>query len=182
MSTEGPQETVGVRGLFRRYISEVVYGSNDGLVTTFAVVAGVTGAQLERGVVLILGFASLLADGASMGASDYLSHRSRVAVDRSIDEPAPERTALATFLAFVVAGSVPLLSYAAPFPDTWRFPVASALTGLTLFVIGASRATVTNRRWWASGTEMLTVGAGAAAIAYVVGVLLSGVGSTSGAA
>jgi VIT1/CCC1 family predicted Fe2+/Mn2+ transporter len=58
------------------YIAEIVYGANDGIVTTFAVVAGVAGAALDPAIVLILGTANLLADGFSMGASNYLSQRS----------------------------------------------------------------------------------------------------------
>ncbi len=163
-----------MRKLLHRYVSEIVYGSNDGLVTTFAVVAGVTGAALDNSVILILGFASLFADGASMAASDFLSHRSREARDGAGGEPPPLRTAAATFLAFIVTGAVPLISYLLPLPQAWRFPVAAVLTAVTLFIVGASRAAVTSRSWWVNGAEMLGVGAGAAAIAYVVGRLLSG--------
>ncbi|MCD8506984.1 VIT1/CCC1 transporter family protein [Candidatus Woesebacteria bacterium] len=49
-----------------------VYGANDGIVTTFAVVAGVAGAQLSADVILILGIANMIADGLSMGIGDYL--------------------------------------------------------------------------------------------------------------
>lgn len=58
------------------YIKSLVYGGLDGIITTFAVVAGVAGAQLSAGVVLILGFANLLADGFSMAIGDYLSTKS----------------------------------------------------------------------------------------------------------
>ena len=56
-----------------RYIKSTVYGGLDGIITTFAVVAGVAGASLSAGVVLILGFANLIADGLSMAIGDYLS-------------------------------------------------------------------------------------------------------------
>jgi len=54
------------------YLRDWVYGAIDGTVTTFAVVAGVMGAELSAGVILILGVANLLADGFSMAASNYL--------------------------------------------------------------------------------------------------------------
>ena len=54
------------------YLRDFVYGAIDGCVTTFAVVSGVVGADLSSAVVLILGFANLLADGFSMGVSNYL--------------------------------------------------------------------------------------------------------------
>ena len=53
-----------------------MYGGLDGIITTFAVVAGVAGASLSAGVVLILGFANLIADGISMAIGDYLSSKS----------------------------------------------------------------------------------------------------------
>jgi vacuolar iron transporter family protein len=56
-----------------RYIKSLIYGGLDGTITTFAVVAGVAGASLSAGIVLILGFANLIADGLSMAIGDYLS-------------------------------------------------------------------------------------------------------------
>jgi vacuolar iron transporter family protein len=53
------------------YLRDWVYGGIDGAVTTFAVVAGVVGAELSNRVVLILGAANLVADGFSMAASNY---------------------------------------------------------------------------------------------------------------
>lgn len=53
------------------HLRDFVYGGIDGAITTFAVVAGVKGADLSLSVVLILGLANLLADGFSMAASNY---------------------------------------------------------------------------------------------------------------
>lgn len=58
------------------YLKDVVYGANDGIITTFAVVAGVAGAGLDSTVVVLLGIANLLADGFSMAASNYLGNKS----------------------------------------------------------------------------------------------------------
>lgn len=59
-----------------QYIKSIVYGGLDGIITTFAVVAGVAGAKLAAGIVLIMGFANLIADGISMAVGDYLSTKS----------------------------------------------------------------------------------------------------------
>lgn len=61
-----------------QYIKNVVYGGLDGIITTFAVVAGVAGASLSPGVVLIMGFANLIADGLSMAIGDYLSTKAEI--------------------------------------------------------------------------------------------------------
>lgn len=60
------------------HLEEFVYGATDGAVTTFAVVAGVVGASLSPSIVLILGFANLLADGFSMAVGNYLATKARV--------------------------------------------------------------------------------------------------------
>jgi VIT1/CCC1 family predicted Fe2+/Mn2+ transporter len=57
------------------YIRDFIYGGIDGAVTTFAVVSGVSGAELSPAIILILGFANLVADGFSMAASNYLATR-----------------------------------------------------------------------------------------------------------
>jgi len=58
-----------------QYIKSFVYGGLDGTITTFAVVAGVAGASLSSNVILILGFANLIADGIAMAFGDFLSTR-----------------------------------------------------------------------------------------------------------
>lgn len=65
------------------YIKSIVYGGLDGTVTTFAIVSGVVGASLNPGIVLILGFANLIADGISMAAGDFLSSRAQNDYNRS---------------------------------------------------------------------------------------------------
>ena len=66
-------EPEGFVATTRHYIRDLIYGANDGVITTFAVVAGVTGGALSARAVLILGVANLLADGLSMGVGNYLS-------------------------------------------------------------------------------------------------------------
>lgn len=58
------------------YIGDFIFGANDGIVTTFAVVTGSVGANLPPTVILILGFANLIADGLSMGLGNYLGKKS----------------------------------------------------------------------------------------------------------
>lgn len=57
------------------YLRDFIYGAVDGTVTTFAVVAGVAGANLSAGIVVVLGLANLLADGFSMAVGNFLATR-----------------------------------------------------------------------------------------------------------
>lgn len=227
-------------GAGSQYIGDLVYGGLDGIITTFAVVSGVAGAQLGTPVILILGLANLFADGFSMATGAYLSSKSEqeyyerewlreawevehfpegerlelVEIYRGQgyseadaqnlveiqsrdpqrwvkammvnelgllpDERKPLLSGLATLLAFVVAGSVPLLIYLlglfVPVAPEVAFPVSIVLSGLALFGLGAAKVIITRMNAFRSGFEMLVVGGPAARVAYIVGALLKGIG------
>lgn len=67
-----------------KYIKSTVYGGLDGIITTFAVVAGSVGGELSFRVVLILGFSNLLADGFSMAVGDFLSTKSQNEYEKTV--------------------------------------------------------------------------------------------------
>ena len=215
-----------------RYLKDIVYSANDGIVTTFAVVAGVVGANLSPTIILIIGFANLIADGFSMASGNYLGTKSekefylreesrekseiknmpaeerkeirevlirkgysgedlekitalistneKFWVDFMMHEelglflPAmenPIKNAIATFISFVLAGSVPLLPYLLSIPGN-NFAWAIGTSAVTLFVVGAARKFFSSRSWIVSGLEMLAVGGLAGAVAYFVGYIL----------
>lgn len=222
-------------------IGPIVYGGLDGIVTTFAVVSGVAGADLGSGVILILGLANLFADGVSMAVGSYLSSKSEheyylrerrterweieqfpeaeraelIGLYRERGYPDadahglteiqtrrpeswinammaeehglldvevnPLHRGLATFGAFVVAGSVPLLAFLFgllfPFVADIAFPLSAILSALALFGLGAAKVFVTERQLVRSGLEMLLVGGLAAGVAYLVGFFLQGLGA-----
>jgi VIT1/CCC1 family predicted Fe2+/Mn2+ transporter len=161
-------ETPVFRRLARHFLPDLVYGANDGIITTFAVVSGVVGAALSNNVIIILGLANLVADGFSMGASNYLARRSDTERDLSERRDAAQH-GLATILGFLVAGIVPLVAYLLPLAEDVQFPLAIGLAAVALFVVGAARTLATKRGFLRSGLEMLLVGALAGAVAYVIG-------------
>jgi vacuolar iron transporter family protein len=214
------------------YIRDWVYGGIDGTVTTFAVVAGVTGADLSTKALLILGAANLFADGFSMAAANFSGTRAemeeyeqvRRMEERHVDfapegereevrqifrakgfegealesavnvitekrerwietmmteehglppiSRSPGRAALTTFLAFLVCGSIPLVPFVLGLPATVE--ASTLMTGLTFFSIGSMRSRWSPSPWWRAGLETFTIGISAAAMAYVVGVILGG--------
>lgn len=215
------------------YLRNMVYGANDGIVTTFAVVAGVAGANLSTKVILILGFANLVADGLSMALGNFLGTRSEnqlkkeelkvehweidhvpeeetkeieqiykakgfkgedlkraVAVitsDKDLwakemmihelgiipgEEESPWKNGLATFVAFAIAGLLPLLPYVFDIAIKDNFTIAIIFTGVALFIAGALRTIFTKRNWLLAGLEMFAVGALAAGSAYGVGYFI----------
>ena len=126
------------------------------------------GASLSERVIIILGLANLVADGFSMGASNYLARRSNTEQELS-DRRDAMRHALATIVGFLAAGVVPLLAYLLPLASATEFPAAIALTAASLFAVGAARTFVTRRGLVRSGAEMLLVGALAAGVAFGIG-------------
>jgi VIT1/CCC1 family predicted Fe2+/Mn2+ transporter len=171
-------EPRGATAIARHYIRDLVYGANDGIITTFAVVAGVAGGSLSQTAVLIVGAANLAADGLSMGVGNFVAiraHESAREADNLPEEEAhPWRHAIATFAAFVGAGAVPLVPYILPVV-TSPFVASSALTLAALFGVGAARGAVTTTRWWSSGLEMLGLGVAVAAAAYGAGAFVAAV-------
>ena len=94
-----PSVHVNPRGVFemtQHYIGDLVYGANDGILTSFAVVAGVTGGALSARTVLIVGMANLFADGLSMGVGNHLSIRARESALEQQQRPEEEATPLDT--------------------------------------------------------------------------------------
>ena len=164
------REPAGGKEILRHYLRDIVYGANDGIITTFAVVAGATGGALSVRAVIVIGIANLLADGVSMGVGNYLSIRSnesaRAAIRLPEEEASPVRHGAMTFLAFALAGAVPLLPYLARVPG---FHASALLTAAALFGVGAARTVVTTARWYTAGFEMLALGGLVAVAAYGAG-------------
>jgi VIT1/CCC1 family predicted Fe2+/Mn2+ transporter len=162
-------------GFAHHYVRDIVYAANDGIVTTFAVVAGVRGAKLTPIVILALGFANLVADGLSMAVGAYLGMKSERAANlRHEYVEWPEtlhaaRHGVVTWISFMIAGAVPLIPFLLRLDLSVAFKLSIALTGAALFSVGALRTLVTGRNGWRSGLEMLVVGAIAGAAAFVTG-------------
>jgi VIT1/CCC1 family predicted Fe2+/Mn2+ transporter len=214
------------------YLRDWIYGGIDGAVTTFAIVAGVVGADLSAAVVLILGFANLLADGFSMAASNYagtkadkddyerlktielrhirnhpegereeirqiyrakgfdgdeleemvelITRHEDVWLDTMLSEEyglssvrrSPVMAALATFTAFVICGSIPLIPFIFVLPNSAT--LATAMTAVVFVVIGAAKSRWSLQKWWWSALETFVIGMVAAGIAFGVGALLGG--------
>jgi vacuolar iron transporter family protein len=158
------------REVLRHYLSDIIYGANDGIITTFTVISGVEGAKLSPLIVIIIGFVSLFGDGVSMGASRFLSIRAAASAhgaDRGYIEPFYH--AFVTFLAFFMFGLLPLLSFLIPNIQHMQFALSACATAVALFVVGSLRVFVTKKAWLRGGLEMLLIGGVVAVLAYAVG-------------
>lgn len=169
---------------FEQYLGQLVYGAIDGSVTTFAVVAGAAGAKLTSTVIIILGFANLIADGFSMGASAYLSAKSERDLKKSKDESheggeTPLGDGIATFVSFIAVGLVPVSIYVIDAVFNLKidsmalFAMSCFLTGAAFMAIGIIKGQMTKTSQLKAALETLLLGGIAAALAYVLGDLLA---------
>ena len=164
---------------FSQYLKEIVYGGIDGIVTTFAVVAGFTGASssgflLEKGyvVVLLFGFANLFADATSMGLGNFLSVRTDQALNHSKNEN-PYLTALVTFTSFIFFGIIPLLPYIFLQNIQKVFVISVIFTEAALFLLGILRVRVTKEKPIKAMGEIVLLGSISAMVAYFVGTFFA---------
>lgn len=217
------------------HLKDIVYGGSDGIITTFAVVAGFAGAQQSSTtypliIVLLFGLANLVADGASMGLSNFLSLRSEkdmydlernkeiyeiknhpklereetieilmgkgfsmidaksivslyeknpeyyadfmMSHELEIPDPRGENpiyTGLATFFAFILFGSIPLIPYIFMNKMQNLFTLSCVFTLSALLILGFLRWKVTKHTFIRSIGEVVLVGSVSAVFAFIVG-------------
>lgn len=153
-----------LKSSMRDYLGDAILGSIDGCVSTFAVVAGASGAKLPAVVAIILGLASLIGDGFSMAVSNYESIKSRRYSSRRI----PIKAGAVTLLSFISIGFLPLI----PFffnSITNAFISSSFIAGCVFFGVGVTKGYLLNKPLLKSGLGTFLTGGSAALLAYLVG-------------
>lgn len=164
-------------------LREFVYGGMDGAVTTFAVVTGAAGANLDTSVILILGFANVFADGFSMAVGSYLSEKSDQDLtnskqDEKTEYESPLSASIATFISFILVGFIPLSLYTIDYIFNLNIAldtllISSVILTLLAFIgIGYLRGVITKISRTRAVLESFALGAAAAVISYGVGNLL----------
>jgi len=148
----------------QRHIVHVPEGEREEIRQIFAA-KGFTGDDLERAVEVVTANEERWIE--TMLAEEY-------GLGRAVKSPLV--AGLCTFIAFVIAGSIPLMSYL----PTLSFPTTVVATGIAFFAIGAIKSRWSPQRWWASGLETLSIGMAAASVAYGVGYGLRFLVDTSG--
>ena len=89
--------------------------------------------------------------------------------------PNPWRSTVSATISTAIGGFIPIV----PFFFTVGMPAVIAsflISTIAHFIVGASKALVTTRPWWASGLEMTVVGVIEAAITYGLGLAFAGAG------
>ena len=213
-------------------VREIVFGFNDGTISTLALLAGVTGATLTQGQILIAGLSGVVAGAISMAIGAYIStkseiehHKSEIRREQEEIEKVPEvereelkiiyekkaaftpeelelilnrlagdkqtlldvmmkeelglfeerfensfKVGFIMFCAFLVGGFIPVMPFFFLHANIGLI-LASALTYVSLFIVGVWKTTFTDKKVLWSGLEMVVVGILAAVIPYLIGEL-----------
>lgn len=168
-------------------IREIVFGLEDGLVSTLGAVTGIAAGSGSTYVVVLSGLVLIVVEALSMGAGSYLSEKSNreAMYSRYADDPHmkkhlpelfPETDIKAGFImwaSYMIGGIIPLAPY---FFLSINNSYAPSIIGATLalFGLGVWKSRHTKRDWVKSAFEMVVVSLGAVIIGFMIGRLVSG--------
>jgi VIT1/CCC1 family predicted Fe2+/Mn2+ transporter len=142
----------------KKFLSPIIYGAVDGLITTNSIISSVQGANLNPFNSIIFGFANLFADGFSMGVSSYLS-------SDSIEE------GIATFIAFILIGSAPILPFIfslTVFSKDNNYKLSHIITTVTLFIVGLIKGYIKKENMLKHALIVTVIGGATTIIAYYI--------------
>jgi VIT1/CCC1 family predicted Fe2+/Mn2+ transporter len=156
-------------------IREIVFGTEDGVVQNMALIAGMVGATLSDGVIVLAGSINAIAGVLAMSMGTYLSSEAErdalMAHNGGVDaERSPVRDALVMALAYGVGALVPLVPFMLPLSSR---PVAVigavVLAGSALFLLGVVKAEVSGKPRVRAGLQLLALASAAGIAGYLIG-------------
>jgi VIT1/CCC1 family predicted Fe2+/Mn2+ transporter len=161
-------------------VREVLMGAQDNLTNVLAVMLGVSVGSGRADLVALAGVSAAVAEAVSMGGVLYSSTRAEDALDARDAGAAPVGrlglapawSGLATFVAALVGGLVPLLPFAVlPLPTAVAASIATSI--VALFALGVAIGRVSGTVPWRDGLRLVLVAGVAAVAAALVGSALA---------
>lgn len=158
--------------LHEDYFRSVMFGLQDGLVSTTGVVVGISAGIPDRAIIILASFVAVSVEASSMAAGQYSSEKAVHQMDKSGKHTdSLIMGSLLMFFSYLGAGLIPISPFLIYSPDTARvISISVALTGL--FVIGYFKGKIVEHRALRSAVEMLIIGGLATVIGLVVGNFL----------
>lgn len=156
-------------------LKDGVLSASDGIISTFAVVAGSKGATLGLEVILVIGLANLFADGISMASGNYIGIKSQNEYEENSKLKFKQKASMlkhtmASFIPFVIAGSLPLIPYFLQVP--YPFYASIVMVIISLAIVGLIRSAFTQKPPLKSAFESVIIGGFAASVAFLVGYVV----------
>lgn len=154
------------------YLQSAMFGFNDALVSTTGVIVGISTGTGNKEVVILAGVVTILVEALSMGSGQYLSSKSAHQLNRDNSLKAPIVSGLIMFLAYFLAGLVPLLSIVI-FPMSYSRNVAIVSALLCLLILGYAKGKIVKVSPLRSALEVLIIGGVTTGIGVLAGIIFS---------
>lgn len=155
-------------------LRSALLGGVDGVITSFVVVAGASAGNFASHVVLVVGSSSVLADGLSMGVSEYLSSSAaRAAGEQGRRNASPVLLGAVCFTSFVSCGAIPLLVFLLVRENLFSCAMFSLVE---LMLLGSARAHFTGEPLLVGLGQTTLLGAAAGGVAFGVGYVAANAG------
>jgi len=162
-----------INNKFILYVRNFIFGSEDSLVSTVGLLAGVVSAGVGQKDIIISGIVLIFVEAFSMSIGSFLS-------ERTIEEHSPNykrkesNSMLASVIMFVsyfVCGFIPLFPYFITTVNKafWWSIVASTIS---LFILGIVSAKILKTKILKNALRMTIIGGLAIGLGVVVGILL----------
>lgn len=154
------------------YLRSVMFGLQDGLVSTTGVVVGISAGIPDKAVIILASFVAVSVEASSMAAGQYSAEKAV----HQIDKTGRHRDNLITgaslmFFSYLIAGLIPISPFLIFPPGTARV-ISIAIALLSLFIIGYFKGKIVGQKALRSALEMFIIGGLATVVGLVVGYLL----------
>lgn len=154
------------------YLRSVLFGLQDGLVSTTGVVVGISAGVSDRAIIILASFVAIAVEASSMAAGEYSSEKAVHQLDRSGKHRDDLMMGAALmFFSYLFAGLIPISPFLIFPVDTARI-ISIALALVSLFVIGYLKGKLVGHTALRSALEMLFIGGLATLIGLLVGNFL----------
>ena len=154
------------------FLRNLVFGVEDGLVSTVGLLSGIAIAGVPRGTIFLTGVVLIFVEAFSMAAGSFLSEASVEEMDGGVDDTRCSiDAAVIMFAAYFVAGLIPLLPYL-KFEVTQAFPLSIICSVVALFLLGYWSGRKTKSAW-RKAVRMAVVGGLAILVGVFAGNLLA---------
>jgi len=158
------------------FLKSMIYGGMDGIITIFNIISSTSGLKLQSIHTLIITVTVLIADGLSMGISDYTSYEAENKQNRELyTKKSPLHHGLITFGSFVFFGAIPLILY---FIITNYYPknhyvILLVIMSFAFFGLGSLQSFYTDEKWYKVGIKTVLYGDTTSLIAFLISNKLS---------
>lgn len=145
------------------YFRNIIFGSEDSLVSTLGVLFGIAAGNVDRNTIIFTGFVVIAVEAMSMGAGSFLSETSAKEVNDGYEADArPVMDGVLMFVSYLISGFIPLTPYI--LFDVGTAMVVSIFASLTaLFILGYFP-----KKNLRGGVRMTTIAGTAILIGYIV--------------